>query len=92
MILVAILALSGVVLVAVAAALGNLPSYPTQVVDIMNTFLTYLRSGAGFIMAFCHPAPVKAMLAFSLGLIAIYEGYKLVMWVMEKIPMFGVSD
>lgn len=92
MIMVAIVALSGVVLLAIAAAFNALPSFPTQVLDLMNTFLVYLQSGVGFVMAFVHPGPVKAMLAFTVAIVAVYEGYKLVMWVMEKIPMFGVSD
>lgn len=92
MIIVAIVALSGVVLLAIAAALGAIPSYPTEVVDMMNELLTYLRAGIGFIYNFVHPAPVKAMLAFTVAVIGVYEGYKIVMWVMKKIPMFGVSD
>ena len=92
MILVAILALSGVVLLAIASALGALPSYPDAVVGMMNTFITYLQSGIGFVYNFVHPAVVKAMLGFTVAIIAVYEGYKIVMWVMKKIPMFGVSD
>lgn len=92
MIIVAIVALSAVVLLAVASALGALPSYPTSVVTYANMFLTYLGQGMGFVWNFVHPAPVKAMLAFTLAVIGVYEGYKLVMWVAKKIPMFGVSD
>lgn len=92
MILVAILALSGVVLLAIASALGTLPSFPSSVVSMMNTFILYLQSGIGFIYNFVHPAAVKAMLGFTVAIIAVYEGYKIVMWVMKKIPMFGVSD
>lgn len=92
MILVAILALSGVVLVLIASALGTLPSYPASVVQYGNMFLQYLRSGLGFVYSFCDPAPVKAMMAFTVAVIGVYEGYKLVMWVVRKIPMFGVSD
>lgn len=92
MIIVAIVALAGVVLAVIYAAFNGIPSFPTQVTDLMATFITYLRSGLGFVLAFVHPAPVKAMFAFTVALIGIYEGYKLVMWVAKKIPMFGVSD
>lgn len=92
MIIVAIVALAGVVIAALVVALGGLPSYPSAVVDSMNLFLQYLRSGMGFIYCWVHPAPVKAMLAFTVALMGVYEGYKLVMWVVKKIPMFGVSD
>ena len=92
MIILAIVALSLVVITALAAALGTLPSYPTAVVTYANLFLSYLRSGLGFLYCFVNPAPVKAMLAFTAAIMAVYEGYKLVMWVVKKIPMFGVSD
>lgn len=92
MIIVAIVALSAVVLVAIASALGALPAFPDGMVQIMDMFLTYLQQGVGFMLYFVHPAPVKAMLAFTLGLIAVYEGYKFVMWVVKKIPMLGVSE
>lgn len=92
MIVVAILALSGVVLLAIASTLGALPSFPAEVVQYMGVFLTYFRSGISFMLTFVHPAPVKAMFAFTVAVVSVYEGYKLVMWVMKKIPMFGVSD
>lgn len=92
MIILAIIALSLVVIGALVIALGGLPSYPTQVVEYANMFLTYLRSGLGFLYSFVHPAPVKAMMAFTVAVIGVYEGYKLVMWVAKKVPMFGVTD
>lgn len=92
MIVLAIIALSGVVLLAISSALGALPAFPESVTSLMGTFIVYLRSGVSFMMCFVHPAPVKAMLAFTVAVIGVYEGYKLVMWVVKKIPMFGVSD
>lgn len=92
MILAAIIALSGVVLLVIANMFRAVPSFPNSVVDMMNAFLNYLTSGIGFLYNFCHPEVVKTMMAFTLAVILIYEGYKLVMWAVKKIPMFGVSD
>lgn len=92
MILLAIIALSGVVLALIAGVLGGLPAFPSSVTTYMSLFLTYLRAGCGFFWCFVHPAPVKAMLGFTVAVIGVYEAYKVVMWVMKKIPMFGVSD
>lgn len=92
MIIVAIVALSGVVLALIAALFVGLPSFPPEVASFMTTFLTYLRAGCGFVWNFCYPTPVKAMLAFSVAIIGVFQAYKLVMWVVRKIPMFGVSD
>lgn len=93
MILVAMVALAGVVLAAIVAVFGSgLPSLPDSVLSLASTFITYLRSGAGLFWSFVHPAPVKAMLGLTLAAYAVYEGYKIVMWVVKKLPMFGVSD
>ncbi len=92
MIVVAIIALSLVVIGALVAVLGGLPSYPAQVVEYANMFLGYLRSGMGFVYSFTNATAVKAMLGFTIAVMGLYEGYKLVMWVAKKVPMFGVSD
>lgn len=92
MILVAIVALSMVVITALIAALGGIPSMPATAVTSINLMLSYLQMGVGILFQFVDPAPVKAMLAITVTVIGIYEGYKLVMWVASKIPMFGVSD
>lgn len=92
MIVVAIIALSLVVLTAIAAVFVGLPSFPTAVTDMLSMFTSILRQGAGVFWAFVLPDIVKAEIAFLLAVIVVYEGYKLVMWVAQKIPMFGVSD
>lgn len=92
MIIIAIIALSAVVITALAAVFVGLPSYPTAVVDSANLFISYLGQGMQIFYLFVYPQPVKAMLAFTVAIITVYEGYKLVMWVVKKIPMFGVSD
>lgn len=92
MIVVAIIALSLVVITAVAAVFVGLPTFPSSVTGMMSMFTDILGQAAGVFWAFVLPDVVKAEIAFMLALIAIYEGYKLVMWVMQKIPMFGVSD
>lgn len=92
MIIVAIIALSGVVLALIAACFVSLPSFPSGITTLMDWFLNYLRQGAGIFWAFVLPGPCKAMLSFSLAVIAVYEGYKVVMWVVKKLPMFGVSE
>lgn len=93
MILVAIIALSGVVLAAILVVFGNgLPSLPSSVLALSDTFVSYVRSGAGLFWSFVHPVPVKAMLGLTVAAVTLYNGYKLLMWVVRKIPMFGVSD
>lgn len=93
MIVVAILALSLVVLSLIVTALGEgLPAIPSDVVTIINEAISLISQGAGVFWNFVHPGPVKALIGLTLAAIGIYEGYKLVMWIVKKIPMFGVSD
>lgn len=92
MIILAIVALSAVVLTAIAAVFVGLPSYPAAVTDSANLFISYFGQGMNIFYLFVYPAPVKAMLAFTVAIVTVYEGYKLLMWVVKKIPMFGVSD
>lgn len=92
MIIVAIIALSLVVITAIAAVFVGLPSFPSVVTNMLSMFTDILRQGAGVFWAFVIPDIVKAEITFLLAVIIVYEGYKLVMWVAQKIPMFGVSD
>ncbi len=92
MIIVAIIALSGVVLVALYAALNGLPSMPSGVVALITRATTYLAQGCKFLMSFVYGDIVMALLTVTVTASAIVLGYRFVMWVAKKIPMFGVSD
>ena len=92
MIIVAILALSGVVLAAIYAVFVGLPSFPPEVTNVINTVSTYLSQGIKVLMSFVYGDVVVAMLGLTVALVGVYGAYKFVMWIAEKIPMFGVSD
>lgn len=92
MILVAILALSFVVLTAVYATFVGLPSFPPEVSNVIDTVSVYLQQGTKVLMSFVYGDVVVAMLGLTVAIVGVYGAYKFVMWVAEKIPMFGVSD
>lgn len=92
MIIVAIIALAGVVLALVWAALSNMPPIPSDLFNTVQTLVQYTSQGAKLLMSFVYGDVVVALLGILLAFIAIYEGYKFVMWVVKKIPMFGVSE
>lgn len=92
MIIIAIIALSGVVLVALYAALNGLPSFPSSIMTTVNYMAQYLGTGASFIYSFVYPSVIQALLAITVTVESIVLGYKFVMWIAKKIPMFGVSD
>lgn len=92
MIIIAIVALSGVVLTLLFATLVGFPSLPSQVMVLWNRLLTYIGQGVGFFYGFVYVQAVKPMIRVTIAVEAIVLSYKFVMWVAKKIPMFGVSD
>lgn len=92
MIVVAIIALSGVVIALLVSAFANLPAMPEGVFGTLDTLVTYFVQGAKVLMSFVYGDVVVALWGFLLAFIGVYEGYKLVMWIVKKLPMFGVSD
>lgn len=91
MIIVAIIALSLVVIGALAAAIVNVPVVPTYVLEYLQTFTTYTNMGIKIFFSFVYQTPVMVMLGISLALGVIIATHNLIMWVATKIPMFGVS-
>lgn len=92
MIIVAIIALSAVVLTLVYAALVGLPTIPSEIMSIFDLLFSIIQQAVGVFWSYVHPAPVQAMIAISLVVGTIYYGYSFVMWVTKKIPMLAVSD
>lgn len=92
MILVAIIALAGVVLAAVYAVFVGLPDFPASVTSVIDQITVYLHDGAAFLMSLVYGDVVLALVSLLLAFYGVYEAYKFVMWVVKKIPMFGVSD
>lgn len=92
MILVAIIALSAVVLVALAAVLVGLPDFPDEVTTYMLVFEQYLNQGAAFVLGFFNVSVIRVLFGITVTVYTVYVSYKLIMWVVKKIPMFGVSD
>lgn len=92
MILVAIIALAGVVLAAVYAVFVGLPDFPASVTSVIDQITVYLHDGAAFLMSLVYGDVVLTLVSLLLAFYGVYEAYKFVMWVVKKIPMFGVSD
>lgn len=92
MIIVAIIALSAVVLTAVYAVFVGLPDFPSSVTSLIDQMNGHLVAGCQFLMSFVYGDVVMVLVSTMLALIGVYEAYKFVMWVVKKIPMFGVSD
>lgn len=92
MIIVAIIALAGVVIAALYAILQTLPAMPSEVFSTITSVATYLAQGMKFLNVFVSVSLLQTLLGITFTVEAIIYGYKFVMWVSKKIPMFGVSD
>ncbi len=69
----------------------TLPSVPGQIDAIIEQFFTYMRSGIGFLYLFFDMDLVKLLLPLLLAVINFDKVYKLVMFVIRKIPFLGIE-
>lgn len=72
----------------------EIPQLPAEVQSAFDTFLGYVSDAVG-LLTFWIPQPVVRLIgalgAIYLSAYAVYEGYRLVMWVLRKIPVLGIS-
>lgn len=94
MIIAAIVVLAGVVLAFLASKLVMTDTFDLQQVFFTAAQMwTWVRDGAAFVKTFFIVPQVFDVLVTSyIAVLVLYEGYKFAMWLMTKIPMFGVSD
>lgn len=69
----------------------QLPELPSQVETVINQMLDYMQMGIGFVFLFFDMELVKIMLPFVLVVMNFDKMYKLVMYVLRKIPFLGVK-
>lgn len=94
MIIVAIIALAGVVLAVLFGILSSVPEFinPATLLNVIGYISPYLNAGIRFFNTWTYPSVVQAMLSITVALEGVVVAYKIAMWVATKIPMFGVSD
>lgn len=88
-----LIVLAPVVLALLYNVLSSLPAMPTGLISTyLDFFLPYLEAGMKLFNSFVYPPVSQSLLAITLVVEGIILGYKFVMWVVTKIPLFGVSD
>lgn len=92
MILVAIIALSTVVLGLVFSIIEAFPVIPQTWTTIVTYVLPHVVRGVKFLNDFMYPQIVWPLAIVTVTIHGVYKGYCVVMWVVKKIPLFGVSD
>ena len=69
----------------------NLPALPADVETVINQLFTYMEAGIGFVFLFFNMSLVKLMIPFVLVVANFDKAYKLVMYVLRKIPFLGIE-
>lgn len=90
MILAAIVALSALVITAIAAIFASMPVIPSGYAPYVVQLCSYVGQGVRIFNSFTHAEIVLPLLGMLIGVQVIYRGYKFAMWVYAKVPMIGV--
>lgn len=92
MIIVAIIALSGIVFVYLMRTFAGLPLIPLEWMSYINELVPYVVRGVKFINGFMYAGVVIPLALVCLALHSWYVIYKIILWILKKIPMLGISD
>lgn len=68
-----------------------LPDVPGWLVELTETIFGYMRAGMGIVLFFVPQTVVQGALDLVILVWTVVHGYQLVLWVLRKIPMFGIE-
>lgn len=91
MIIFAILALAAIVLGTLFALVALFPEVPTTFLTVIRYVLPHVARGVRFVNGFMYPNIVWPLATVCLAMHAFYVSYRLVMWVYEHVPLFGMG-
>lgn len=69
----------------------DLPVIPEELVMIVNQTFEYMRAGVGFFNLICPLELIQPAINIFLAVYIFEHGYYIVMWVVKKIPMLGIT-
>lgn len=69
----------------------SLPDLPADVSSVVEQLFTYLRSGICFVFLFFNMSFVRLLLPLVVAVVNFDKVYKLVMYVLRKIPLLGIK-
>lgn len=64
---------------------------PDDVRTVFATLTAYLVDGSRVVCAYIHVTYISALLTFVIGLSALINGWRLIRWVLKKIPFLGID-
>lgn len=69
----------------------DLPVVPAGLIQAVNYIFGYMRQGMGIVNFFVPLSAISAAIDLFLAVWGVMHGYKVVMWVLRKIPMLGIK-
>ena len=69
----------------------SLPALPESLTTVVSSFKTYLIGGIGMLKAYTDWSYLMVLFNIVLTMEAVFYGYKLVMWIISKIPALNVK-
>ena len=64
---------------------------PDGVEAVLASGMQYIVNGFEILAAYTHITYLLSLFSFVLSFEMIYLGYKVIMWIIRKIPFFGLS-
>ena len=92
MIIVALLQGISGLLISILSLLPTLPQLPESILNGLNNFLDLIFNNVGLLGLFIPIQTIKIVVPLILVISNFDKIYKLVMWTLKKIPIFGVKD
>lgn len=75
----------------VMSLLEVLPDMPIQVTNVIDSFFDIIFQGATLVNLFIDINYVGVLFGIYLALVLFINGYKIVMWVLNKVPMIDID-
>lgn len=69
----------------------DFPIVPDALGEYITRFLDYIKQGMAFIEYFLPMSLVRPLLTFVIACELMMFGYRVVMWILKKIPMLGIE-
>lgn len=78
------------VIQAMLSLIPNLPDVPTSIVNGMNSFIDIIFDNVGILGLFIPISTLKIVIPLIILIINFDKIYRLVIWVLKKIPVVGI--
>ena len=76
---------------AILSLIPNLPDLPSNLVEGANGFINLIFDNVGLLGLFIPISTIKVVVPLILLIVNFDKIYRLVIWILKKIPVFGIK-